>query len=755
MAAAFVAVTDKSDGNDIFGSDDLENGEQRTSVHDRCRRSMQLNHHEDIHLHHHSQHGDTGGKSPNSVSTGHHSIYSAHAGHQNGQPQRNVSPPKHADVSESAGKVPRLGGQARQNAGGRPKDSTPAAPTKAHQGVPQPFSRPSHEGVSDGSAVIGCVWLERSGLRGIRDLLVAQRSLLQELELRWASLLKSDDELASMRGDSMSWASCVRPEGGNGQMGDYEASPHDVTPAFVDSLEGASVADEHAYECPLAETDQVLGEDRNNNELVLSEVKDGFKQQDGRSAPTPTTSSRSKVVELATAYQRELDTEKTVIPDAWWVQAVKSAKFDLLIGAIIVFNTLVNLASLELHGLGAEKRLDGTCIGASCSEGPVPALRDAIELLEHFFTASFVLEMLARMAANGRRYLFDVFHLLDIAIVLISVIDLWILTPLGSQGMKSVSVLRMARLVKLAKVFRVVRVLKAFEPLRVLVTTIAHSIGALAWSMTILFVLEIIGSIFLAQLLQPFVDDENNDLDLRRTVWMRFGTWSRAMLTVYEITMAPGGFIQYRFIIEKVNPLVGVFFVVYGCTVTFAIIRVITALFLKATLSVCEKEEIQASARMSSQRNIFAQRLHECHEGDHSGGINFEEFESLLKIPQMTAWLTDAGLSVDSAVRLFVALKDADSGEADFMQFLDAMTQMRGPPRTSDLVVLGYESRRMLDQTTQICRALSDEFGKSESNDEVADVAKKIVVSTISACATSDFLLSTLQFFRDVRRAVF
>merc|ERR1719198_832333 len=127
--------------------------------------------------------------------------------------------------------------------------------------------------------------------------------------------------------------------------------------------------------------------------------------------------------------------------------------------------------------------------------------------------------------------------------------------------------------------------------------------------MTLLFVFELIGSIFLSQLLQPFISDEGNDMELRKLVYERFGTWSRSMFTTYEITMAPGGFIQYRTVIENVNPLVGVFFVVYGCTVTFAVIRVITALFLRATLSVCDREEFEQGQQLINQRNAFAETL--------------------------------------------------------------------------------------------------------------------------------------------------
>jgi len=271
------------------------------------------------------------------------------------------------------------------------------------------------------------------------------------------------------------------------------------------------------------------------------------------------------------------------------------------------------------------------------------------------------------------------------------------------------AVLRVARLAKLAKVFRVVRVLRAFEPLRILVTTIARSMGSLAWSITLLFVFELIGSIFLAQLLQQTVIDDSQPIKMRRDVWNRFGTWSKALYTTYEITMAPGGFVQYRDIIEKCGqPMVGVFFIVYGCTVTFAVIRVITALFLKATLSVCDKEEYEEGRRVMMRRNDFAEKLRATIDEDGSGGIDYDEFLALIEIPHMKEWLIDAGLNDDAVKRLFRSLMDNDSGEMNFDDFLESLSQMKGPPRTTTLMVVSYEMRKLLDQTTLLVKHIEE-----------------------------------------------
>jgi len=408
-----------------------------------------------------------------------------------------------------------------------------------------------------------------------------------------------------------------------------------------------------------------------------------------------------------------------VLKEAAWIEFVRSDKFDLLIGFIILVNTLVMLVNVELTGIGVRDELFGECPGGICNARDTE-YKEIFQAIEHGFTSIFLLEILIRLAASGVQYFCHLLHLGDLAIVVISVIDVWVLQVLVGSDSSGMAVLRIARLAKLAKVFRVMRVLRAFKPLRILVNTIANSLSSLLWSMTLLFVFELIGSIFIAQLFQSFINDSYNDLELRRRVWERFGTWSRSMLSVYEITMAPGGFIQYRDIIDSASPLVLLFFVLYGCTVTFAVIRVITALFLRATLSACDQDDNQEALATLKMRNEFAERLKVGIDVDGSGGIDMEEFEILIAIPEMKDWLSDVGLSHDGAARIFAALQqeaeDDSTGEMNFHAFLVVLTQMSGQARSCDLLIVSHESQKALNQTAKLLQSLTKHIAVIEQH---------------------------------------
>jgi len=254
-------------------------------------------------------------------------------------------------------------------------------------------------------------------------------------------------------------------------------------------------------------------------------------------------------------------------------------------------------------------------------------------------------------------------------------------------------------LIKLTKVLRVVRVVKAFAPLRVLVHAVISSTGALAWSMLLLFVLQSTAAMLLAQALQKTIRDKSRDLQMREKLWVSFGTMMRAWLSTFEMTFAPGAFMKHSYLFDEVNPGFYFLIVAYVCLVTFATIRVITALFLRNTLTAADKDGAEETAHLKAKRLDYSKRLctHlEEIEGEQPGHGRIDEqgLDRLLSYKRMADWLLDAGLSNKDARRLFKAL-DLGDGTAYLSAFLSALSQICD--RSTDKeVILNFESERAL-----------------------------------------------------------
>merc|ERR1719265_2501064 len=103
--------------------------------------------------------------------------------------------------------------------------------------------------------------------------------------------------------------------------------------------------------------------------------------------------------------------------------------------------------------------------------------------------------------------------------------------------------------------------------------------------MALLGVVQLIASIFMTQILQNFLMDDNNEQETREAVYQYFGSFSRTAMSMIEMTLAPGTASRFaRLLTYEVNGAFWVFIFVYAACVSFALIKVITALFLKETL---------------------------------------------------------------------------------------------------------------------------------------------------------------------------
>jgi len=553
-------------------------------------------------------------------------------------------------------------------------------------------------------------------LEGVQALIQAQRVVMREAESRFRELethggwLEAQVSRVADEAGGLGLADRGREDLGSIVEAVREVAAEAVAEAAAEAATSVFVPHEGngngTFIAP--DTNSITNSTEMPTEL---QVKDSLRNDQTQEPGSGSRSNRANTVLLRMQEEEQLEEEQRrasvetmIVPK--WKQMVRSPKFDLALGGLIVANTVCMCLQIEYNGRILQQEIAGTCQDENCDNARWPIVEFGFLLAEQFFTIIFALELTLRLMAEGRRYLKTVGNIGDAMIVVVSGIDSWVLTPIGSQGVQNVAILRLVRLVRLSKVLRVVRVMKAFKSLRVLVSAVANSVGALAWSMTLLFVLELIGAIFLAQVLQPIIAEPNQeDTELREFLCRKFGTWLHAMLSLFEITMAPGGFIGYRRLYEEVHPLLGLFIVIYVCVVTFAVVRVITAMFLKATLSASDNDEARVARDKAEQREAYAKRLRE--QIDLDGGyIDEQEFELLCQVPRMKEWLEDALLNQEGAMRLFHAM-DRGSGQVVFSDFIAALLRIRGGPKGADSIIMLYENNSIIDEVKKLQQMIS------------------------------------------------
>lgn len=397
---------------------------------------------------------------------------------------------------------------------------------------------------------------------------------------------------------------------------------------------------------------------------------------------------------------------------------VLSSRFDMLVAALIASNAVVMAVQLEHQG-----NETAHIAGMVSDSGTWRGADTGFLVLEHIFTIAFVIELALRIWANGWVYLKEWANRLDAFIVFQAVLDLYILEQTSIQ-MPNMSFLRLLRIMKLMRVLRIIRVMRIFRQLRILCHSIANSVGALCWSLMLIFVIQLIASILMAQALQSYLRDENVNLSDRQFVYESFGTFARAYLTIFDITFAPGAWGRIgRFLIYNVSRAYAGFFIVYCTGITFALLTIVRAIFLKETLSHANADDDMVVAELAHEKSRTVnklKRLFNRMDIDGSGDITYDELQHMLKDPVVEAVFSSLELSIREAQGFFELVDDGD-GRLTFDEFVTGVMRMKGSTKAIDLVTVLFENKKINEKLHHIG------LGLQTLTSDLTDVKTKVI----------------------------
>lgn len=189
------------------------------------------------------------------------------------------------------------------------------------------------------------------------------------------------------------------------------------------------------------------------------------------------------------------------------------------------------------------------------------------------------------------------------------------------------------------------------------------------------------GALVLGNMLHSFVSDQRMIFEDRAWIWERYGTAYRAMYTLFEITFAGNWPVSARPVLNKVSHVYVIFFVLYITLVVFAVIRVISAVFLKDTLDAAQNDMQQQVVDKVLKKTEFVNKLEgifRAIDENGTGMISEERLTHVLGIPKVDA--------------LFKVLQNSN-GEVTLEEFIDGILRCKGPARAIDQVAMHAELR--------------------------------------------------------------
>lgn len=154
---------------------------------------------------------------------------------------------------------------------------------------------------------------------------------------------------------------------------------------------------------------------------------------------------------------------------------------------------------------------------------------------------------------------------------------------------------------------------------------------------------------------QDYLVDESQPVLERREVFLAFGSFSRALISAFEMTLG-NWIVPLRVLQDNVSEVFGPVIIVYMVTVTFAIVQVIRAVFMQQTFRVASSDEELSIMQQERQLNHHVKNMYRLmNDGDESGDgfLSLEEFIDITQDARIKTWLAAMDFDASNAKLIF------------------------------------------------------------------------------------------------------
>jgi len=378
---------------------------------------------------------------------------------------------------------------------------------------------------------------------------------------------------------------------------------------------------------------------------------------------------------------------------------VKSDTFETGFAFLILLNTIILALEQQYHGIenGYLVSYSGTYRRAAEAW---PGALEVFEMCEMFFGVAFTVELVLKVPALQRKFFSNFWNVIDTIIV-----GAWLFSTFGSVSMPlDPMLLRLARLARLLRLLRLIRTIRLFDSLYLMTTAMSGSISVLLWSVILLALVQMALALLLQQLVEDYVLDASNPLEKRRHVFKYYGTFARAMLTMFEMTL--GNWMPpCRALVENVSEWYMLFSLIHKLVIGFSVVSVITSVFVQETFKVATTDDrimmmTKARAAQTHLRKIGALFNHADANGDNL--VDIDEFNEVLGQPDMRLWLAAMELDVRDAKTLFWMLDRDTDGRLTVKELVEGMSKLRGTAKNFDMVALQHATNELKDLVNQV-----------------------------------------------------
>jgi len=361
-------------------------------------------------------------------------------------------------------------------------------------------------------------------------------------------------------------------------------------------------------------------------------------------------------------------------------QFIEGSYFDVITSIMVIACTLMMAVEIQYAGMQAGYVVKSPGYDVPASQ-KWPYARDILVKSDMAFNILFSAELTLRFIALRQDACRSVWIHLDTILVIAG----WMSDSSGVNPM----IMRLVRLTRLGRVLKILRNSQVVQTLFLMVRSIKASLGCLLWSFSILWFFQIVMAILMSQLVQPALLDETKDIDVRRQIFLYFGTFSRGVVTMFEVTLA-NWVPSCRLLYENVSEWFGGVYVAYRCCFMFAILKVITAVFIAETTRCANSDVELAVQKKIRDRAAFCDKCAELFDHldtDRNGVITWVELELLVTNSILRNILSVLEIDTHDLEAVF-SIYDTGDGCFDLQSFTSGLSHVKGPAKNIDLLKL-------------------------------------------------------------------
>jgi len=396
-------------------------------------------------------------------------------------------------------------------------------------------------------------------------------------------------------------------------------------------------------------------------------------------------------------------------------QLVNHAYFEGAFACLIVCNALVVAVEAQYQGIDV-----GFTLGFPKSVRPAkeawPEAQGVFDVFGHIFGCVFAVEVVLKVAGLQRKWVRDPWNYVDFTIVVF-----WLLgyMPTGTSLPVNEQLLRVARLMRLLRLVRLVKTIQAFDSLMLMTTALVGSVQVLVWSVILLILVQATLALLVNQILTEYYFDESiHPINERQAVYEYFGTFTRAILSMFEMTLANWPPVC-RLMSESWTEWWMLFALAHKLTIGFAVVGVINGVFMQETFKAASTDDrimVRQRQRMIDTHHRKMKRLLELADDSGDGTLDKEEFRKIMNDKDVSTWMASMELDTGDIDTLYSLIDDGDEA-VSVEELIAGVAKLKGTARRLDLAILMRDHRRLMRAHGRLLKQLGIESIETQSLD--------------------------------------